>query len=170
MLPTAKLSPPSTGSPMAQTDRSHEGRLSAVESAVASMGREMHGFRTDFRTFAAEMREEVGSRSRTQWSPIIAAVAVVVAVVGGLAAGPISDIGRIEERQTRMLGNRFTDADGARHGRRLDRLEELVVTVTDEDFDRPEAEAMRVEVMGEVRWIRDQLMEHLCNGFGEHGK
>lgn len=143
---------------MAQGDRSHEGRLSAVEQGLEGVSREIHGIRTDMRSFMQEMRGEMGSRSRTQWSPILAGVAVIIALVGAFAAGPISDISRLEERVAATDSNRFTDKDGELQQQQLNKMWDRLESVEDEDFDRPEAERMRDEIMSEVLWLRDFML------------
>lgn len=155
---------------MAQGDRSHEGRLSAVEQGQEATQREVHGLRTDLRAFMAEMRTEVGSRSRTQWSPIIAGVAVIVALVGAFAAGPIGDISRLEERVAHTDGNRFTDSDGELQQQQINELREVVRAVNDEDFDRGEAETMKAEIMRELHWLRDKVINYQQLHGGPGGK
>lgn len=142
---------------VAVNDRSHEGRLSGLEKGYESLQGEIHGLRTDLRALAAEIRTELGTARRVQWSPLIAGLAVLVAIIGGLASGPIADIERIEERLNRTESNRFTDRDGGRLEGRVDRVEQRLDMALDEDFKRPEAEAMRSEIMAEIRRLQDRL-------------
>lgn len=175
---------------MAQSDRSHEGRLSALEQGFESMRGEVHGLRTDMRTFTSEMRDglneikrDSAQNSRTQWGPLIALGGVLLALLSAVMAGPLTDISRLMEWQHRTQQNRFTDHDGAmlrqyvddkakhedelsnmRHEMQdrmltltqsqLDKIWELMRSVSDEDFKRPEAEAMRGELMEEIRALR----------------
>jgi len=133
-------------------------RISALEEGYRNIGREVGGLREDLQSLAAEIRRELNSRARVQWSPMIAAVAVVITVMGAFAQGPLSDIRRNDERISAMSANRFTDEDGRAiaHTIESDRevfIEELRVMnerirgIENEDFNRPEAERMRGEIM-----------------------
>lgn len=77
-------------------------RIAALEEGYRNIGREVGGLREDFALFARDVRGELHERASTKWSPLIAAAAVVVAVVGGLvtlgASGPLSTIDRVVER------------------------------------------------------------------------
>lgn len=134
------------------TQASNTDRLAALETDYRHLGREIGGLREDFASFAREVRNELHSRSRTQWSPIIAGVAVIVSVLGGLITlggrGITSDlsrhdtsIDRIQSHIDTIRADRFTDADGRE-------LWRAIATLSDEDFDRPEAERMRDELVG----------------------
>lgn len=157
---------------MAQSDRSHEGRLSALEQGFESMRGEIHGLRTDVRSFMAEQRAE----RRTQWSPIIAGVMAVLAILTAFASGPMGDIERLDHAVDVIMASRFTENDGEAmkawvrelydmgqvsakmkdelQQREIDRIAtgsqaqfdkmwERIHGVEDEDFKRPEAEEMR---------------------------
>ncbi len=110
-------------------------RIAALEEGYRNIGRELGGLREDFATFSRDVRGELTTRARTQWSPIIATISVVVAVLGGLitlgSQGPIREIERhtheLEEiRRHELEGAREAGADAERlraHEHRLDRLE-----------------------------------------------
>lgn len=132
----------------------HGDRIAALEEAYRGIGREVGGLRDDFKAFATEVRKDLAVRSRTQWSPLIGAASLVVAVIGGLvtlgAQGPLRDIARHDAEISRMRtateimsGNRFTASDGAR-------MWEAIRTIEDEDFDRGEAELMYERILALV--------------------
>ena len=98
-------------------------RIGALEEGYRGLGREIGGMREDFQTFARDMRAETTAmrndaalRARTQWGPIISALSVAVAILGGLitlgAQGPLRDLNRHDEALAKLRTNRFTSDDG----------------------------------------------------------
>lgn len=143
---------------MAQTSRSHESRIAGLEAGYENLQREIHGLRTDLRNFAQEVRTEVSVRGRTQWSPLIASVAVVVAIVGGLASGPMGQLDRLEQRVHRIETTRFTAEDGALLRESIARVGERVDEASACAFTQPDAERMSEDIRQELRWLRDRLL------------
>lgn len=85
-----------------QTNGTQSDRIAALEEGYRNIGRELGGLRDDFATFSRDVRGELHERASTKWSPLIAAVAVAVAMIGGLvtlgASGPLATIDRHEDR------------------------------------------------------------------------
>ena len=155
---------------MSTTSRpsSQAARLSALEEGYRNLGREIGGLRDDFATFARDVRGELHERSRVQWSPIIAGVAVVVTILGGLitlgAQGPMRDlarhddaVARLEERVDQIRGSRFSNVDGHR-------LEDRVRAIEDEDFSRGEYEVEAALLRAEIARVRDRFEKHVEDG------
>lgn len=120
-----------------QQRTTHSDRISALEEGYKSLGREIGGLRQDFLGFADEVRRQMQHGARTQWAPLIGAIALAVTIVTGLitlgAAGPLQDIERHELRLERLAdnaamvqGNRFTDQDGQRLRQELTQAMERV--------------------------------------------
>lgn len=124
-------------------------RLSALEEGYKNLGREIGGVRSAVDNLAVEIRSELNRRGRVQWSPLVATVAVIIALFGAFAQGPISEIKRNDEAIRQMTSNRFTDKDGDRHETRLDRVEDQIHALQDEDFGRAEFEKAREELKAE---------------------
>lgn len=139
--------------------RTQSDRIAALEEGYRNIGRELGGIREDFQAFSRDVRNELGHRSRTQWSPILASVSLVVAILGGLitlgAQGPIRDLERHEaaivglrHEAGSVSASRFTLEDGRR-------VWEAIAELRDEDFDRPEANAMLADLIGRID-LRDE--------------
>jgi hypothetical protein len=94
------------------TRNNHGDRLGALEAGYKNLGREIHGLREDFQSFAGEIRRQLTTQQRTPWPAIIAAVAVGVSVIGGLitlgANGPLRELER-QDLEIRRIENRLTD-------------------------------------------------------------
>lgn len=132
-------------------------RLAQLEEAYHHLGREVGGLRSDLQALAGEIRGELSRRSRVQWSPMIAAVAVVITIIGAFAQGPLAEIRRIDTRQSEMAASRFTESDGSRLETRINRIEGDLHDLQDEDFDRPEAERMEARIMEHYVRLADAL-------------
>lgn len=71
------------------------GRLAAVEVEVSGIKDAIRGIGHDVRALSSELKEG----RATKWPPLLAAVSLVVAIMGGLitlgARGPLSDLDRL---------------------------------------------------------------------------
>jgi hypothetical protein len=111
--------------------------------------------RNDFSSFASEMRKEISARSKTNWSPIISGIAVVVAILGGLitlgAQGPLSQLTRVENASMKAQ-DQFTDVER----RMLDKVND----VEREGYKRVDAEK-DLAVLGKiVSEVREEVHSH----------
>lgn len=140
---------------MARSDRTHEGRIAGLEQGFESLRGEIHGIRTDLRTFTRDVRAELGHRAQVKWSPIIAATAVIIGVLSAFAAGPISDIHRIDEWHHQTQSNRFTSHDGAAL---QDWVRELYKTGTQLSIERHE---MQQELFDRAQLRQEKSIERI---------
>ena len=162
---------------MADSRSTSTSRIAALEEGYKNLGREIGGIRHDLQTLAGEIRAELSRRSRVQWSPMIAAVAVVITVMGAFAQGPIAMINRNDDAIRAMASNRFTDRDGEALRRALEthntafmkelhEMQTRLREIEDEDLNRPEAETMLAPILQELRDQRsrvdDLVKEYYC--------
>lgn len=76
-------------------------RVSAVETSLMSMGREIHSVRGDVSSLRAEvnqgfntLRDAMAGGSRTNWGWVISAVGVGVVIVGAVGAAYVEPVRR----------------------------------------------------------------------------
>lgn len=176
---------------MSHRPNNHGERIGALEGGFKSLGNELHGLRDSFDSFAIEMRRNhqelqraQAARERTQWAPIIAAVAVVVSVIGGLvtlgANGPLRDLSRHDQQLDRVVDkidsisrSRFTSDDGKmldaslqREMRDLDRVSASRIDALDEMLQR-EMRLLVKPVEERLRLMETRVEEHQKDGHPE---
>lgn len=123
---------------MTSTRNNNGERIGALEEGYKNLGREIHGLRDDFQSFAGEIRRQLTTQQRTPWPALIAAAAVTVSVLGGLitlgANGPLREIERNEleirrvedrtlENLRREMDLRLRSATPTNFATRLEELE-----------------------------------------------
>lgn len=141
-----------------RSNRDYGPRIAALEQGFESVRGEIHGLRQDFSGFASEMRREMAVRGRTNWSPILAGIAVLVTIIGGLvtmgAQGPLRDLARAQAASDRLV-------------ERLSEIERYfqseLKTIVNEDYKRPEAEKDLEKVWLVIKELRDS---HALRGEG----
>lgn len=119
---------------MAEKRTTHGDRISALEEGYRHIGREVGGLREDVQDFMREVRRDMAAARRTQWSPILTAIAVVVAVVGGLVT----------------LGGQPIKDSVHRHNVMLDRLADRIDTIRETRFSARDGITLREEFRADI--------------------
>lgn len=134
-------------------------RIGALEEGYKNLGREIGGLREDFSLFARDVRADLGHSRRTQWSPIIAGVGVIVAVLGGLitlgAQGPLDQLG-IQRSEIQEINNE------------LDTVEHTIFSKTEARYTIDQLlkreDDMRLQLRATVLDVRTMLRAHVEDG------
>jgi hypothetical protein len=157
---------------------------SQVSNRLGRLEAEVEGIRSSLDIIARKM----DSVTKTQWSPIIASIAVVVTIIGGLVTlgsqGPIRELGRHELAIQNMSNTRFTKEDGImvrdlidkldtslqREMRDLDRISETRLDNLDHVLQREmrllnaPLDVRIANLEKQIEWLKDIVIRHQGDG------
>jgi hypothetical protein len=135
----------------------HEARLTAVETNIDTLSREMGDVKDNLAALNTlmhrgfnEIKKDLSDRNKTAWNPIIAAIGVAVTIFSAIVVigsqGPLNNIATLQSNQEAMRANRFTDKDGEALEAHFKQMYESAVSLSAERhahqqelFDRQQA-------------------------------